>query len=149
MSSFPDTDIMEFIRPISSPVRVMPQPAPSQSHWALKTIAIIVAVIIVTILLMMLLLSWYVIDEIDIHEKLMKSGWLLYTTPGCMYCEKQLEVLGDSYSGEIKCPGGDARCGSIQAFPTWYNKTTGAINPGYKTFNQLKSMLSNPTMQAL
>lgn len=83
--------------------------------------------------------------------KLAELGWVLYTRPGCPWCEKQLEVLGGTFPATLICgPGTDAAkrfpgaisCDDpkIVGFPFWYNT---------KTKESLTGMQSAATIAAL
>ena len=58
------------------------------------------------------------------------AGWVLYTRPGCIYCEKQMDALGGAgYPKRVVCSGGapkDAQaprpCSEVAAFPFWVNE---------------------------
>jgi len=95
---------------------------------------------------------------------LQRNGWVLYTRPGCGFCDKQRTLLGSKFlntqgnvtdcgssvargapvltGGSNPAPAPAPVCGDprIVAYPFWYCKTTGEIRVGLQDANQLREM---------
>ena len=78
----------------------------------------------------------------QVIDKLKKGGWKLYTKDGCIWCERQLEVLRTNREEfpHIKSGAESERLG-IDAFPTWVDKN-GVKYPGSKDLNGLAAMIN-------
>jgi len=95
-----------------------------------------------------------------VSEGLQKNGWLLYTRPGCGFCDKQKALLGNKF---LNTPGNVIDCGSsassrvlqdrgdpapaplcgdprIVGYPFWYCKSTAEIRVGLQDASQLRGM---------
>ena len=79
-------------------------------------------------------------------DRLVSSGWELFTLPGCGACTTQLTILdsnmhyGASYVCGLNPPG--VREGMCpDAFPTWRNMKTGEVRTGVQDAAALKAMV--------
>ena len=74
--------------------------------------------------------------SLSLNDMLYNKGWRLYTSPNCIWCKKQLALLGGSYKGIINTPNP-----KITSFPTLINGSQ--INPGYQSIKELHVMAAN------
>lgn len=65
------------------------------------------------------------------------NGWVLYYTPSCPFCVKQLDEFGwkSNLLNKINCE--EKNCPDIEAYPTWVNKKTGEKIEGVATSDKL------------
>jgi len=90
--------------------------------------------------------------------KLAEMGWVLYTRPGCPWCEKQLDLLGGAFPATIVCPGTDAAkrfpgalsCDDpkVVGFPFWYNTKTKESRTGMQNVAALSALARAPMAPA-
>ncbi|MEI6568236.1 MAG: hypothetical protein WCR20_16275 [Verrucomicrobiota bacterium] len=87
--------------------------------------------------------------------QLAEQGWVLYTRPGCPWCTKQMDVLGN-YPNLVVCDGsasgkvspdaqkltGVLSCNSekITGFPFWHNVKTGVMGSGMQSEANLREL---------
>lgn len=81
---------------------------------------------------------------------LAQKAWTVYLTVGCSFCQKQMAVLGGAFGNFVLCANGAAidgytatppvACGSIQAFPFWYNTATKEARTGFQDLAALAQM---------
>ena len=98
---------------------------------------------------------------------LQQNGWILYTRPGCSFCDKQKTLLGNNFlntqgnvidcsssaapqalrGGSNPVPAPAPVCGDprIVGYPFWYCKTTGEIRVGLQDASQLRGMADTPS----
>ena len=94
----------------------------------------------------------------SLGNALASCGWVLYTRPGCSYCTKQMDALGEAtYPKQVVCAGSAASasgtmsdsqgpylCKNVPAFPFWVNEYTSATRMGLQDRKQLHQMLKSP-----
>lgn len=94
----------------------------------------------------------------QVSDGLERNGWILYTRPGCGFCDQQKNLLGQKFLNDagnvVDCdpkkterhserPGkGIPHCGDgrIVGYPFWFNRKTGGIKIGLQDAAQLRSM---------
>ena len=69
--------------------------------------------------------------------RLAEQGWVLYTRPGCPFCENQMQVLGGSYPRSAVCSG-ESVCSA--GVPTWSNAASGERRVGFQDAAALEKM---------
>ena len=104
------------------------------------------AALLVALLAVIICIIVYCIRVPDsgLADKLAADGWVLFTTPGCSFCVKQLRVLGLArYPSQTECGGASAPagCKKIAAFPFWVNTKTSETRTGLQSAAQLREML--------
>jgi hypothetical protein len=117
----------------------------------------LMALLIVLVVIAILYLTMRTSAGVYLGDALASCGWVLYTTPGCIYCDKQLAIFGrGSYPAQGVCmadpsgrmpdtPGpGMYSCSKIPAFPFWVNTKTAATRTGLQDLSQLDQMLRHP-----
>lgn len=118
---------------------------PKKTMWNNSSLAIVaVAAIVLLLIIIMYFVRPPAQEEFSgksLGEALTKNGWVLFTRTGCGYCQMQMDELGGSYSGCVKCDKPNACPGDINAYPTWLNIITGEKVEGYQTSAQLKKLL--------
>ena len=141
--------------PAPSPAAVyvsVPQgPGRSRSSRSNLVTALMIVLLVIAIL-------YLVMRCRGLGSALASRGWVLYTSPGCMFCEKQMAALrADKYPKHVVCVGGVAHgsgtmhdaqgpltCKGISAFPFWANEETGATRTGLQNRKQLRKMVRSP-----
>ena len=80
--------------------------------------------------------------EPSLGDRLKGAGWVLYHTPGCGFCVRQLELLGgkDARVPMVNCEERRDQCAGVGSFPTWRNSKSGAQRVGYQDKRQLMEM---------
>lgn len=79
--------------------------------------------------------------------RLARAGWVLYFTPTCGWCKKQL-ALFEGRRGRglvaVKCVGkrkaAGGVCAGITGFPLWKNERTGVERSGFQNLESLRRM---------
>jgi hypothetical protein len=98
----------------------------------------------------------------EVSSGLMKNGWILYTRPGCGFCDQQKSLLGNKFLNSagnvidcstqnmpnppLKTPGTSTpQCGDprIVGYPFWYSNQTGGIKIGLQDADQLRRMAAS------
>lgn len=81
------------------------------------------------------------VNKDKIIDQLKKDGWKLYTKDGCIWCERQLEILRTNQDFPHTKSGAESQKLGIDAFPTWVDKN-GVKYPGSKDLNGLAQMVN-------
>ncbi len=84
----------------------------------------------------------------SLSNDLVSKGWFLVSRSTCPFCVKQKNVVGNDYPNLIECDTGIGNqellsqlCGSVNAYPTWINVSTGQKVEGFLTEEGIKQRL--------
>jgi hypothetical protein len=134
--------------------QVVPTPPKGNGNSGVL-IALLIVLLVVAILYMCLKAQQYQGGR-SLGNALASCGWVLYTLPGCTYCTKQMDALGEAtYPKQVVCGRSTASgtmsdsqgpylCKNVQAFPFWVNEYTSATRTGLQDRKQLRQMLRSP-----
>jgi hypothetical protein len=136
--------------------KVVPIPPKGNGNSGVLT-ALLIVLLVVAILYLCLQAQQYQGGR-SLGNALASCGWVLYTRPGCTYCTKQMDALGeDTYPKQVVCVGSAASasgtmsdsqgpylCKNVPAFPFWVNEYTSATRTGLQDRKQLRQMLRSP-----
>lgn len=88
--------------------------------------------------------------------RLAQLGWVLYTRPGCPWCDRQMAALGGLYPAHIECTGDAAAVAAeiakypgaiacddpkVVGFPFWFNTKTQDTRAGMQKPADLENMI--------
>jgi len=91
-----------------------------------------------------------------VAASLAQQGWILYTRPGCPWCDRQMAALGGIYPAHIECTGDAAAVAAevakypgaiacddpkIVGFPFWLNTKTKDTRAGMQQLADLEKMI--------
>lgn len=85
------------------------------------------------IIILIILFFIYSRDVLTIRN----NGWVLYYTPSCPFCVKQLEEFGwkSVLLKKVNCE--EKKCPDIESYPTWINTKSGKKIEGVAKLNKL------------
>lgn len=99
---------------------------------------------IVLVLILLYLAEYYAASSV---RNLTSSGWVLFYSPGCSFCDKQLKSMGgqSKWLKKVNCKKSTNLCedNNINAYPTWLNTKTGKRYEGYIEKDDLVETLNN------
>jgi hypothetical protein len=131
------------------------QLAPSAPSARCTTVTVLIVVVIIAIMYLCWASMYPKIPPRDMGKDLAERGWVVYTTPGCTYCEKQMKHL-EHYRKEVVCGGhrggqydssyggqydGPVDCSRVSAFPFWVNERTQETRTGFQDAKALTVMV--------
>ena len=79
-------------------------------------------------------------EDKELSEKLKKCGWKLISKKGCIFCEKQLEIINYPHL-DISDVKSDVIT-EIKGVPLWVNSVSGTTAIGLQTKHQLMELAS-------
>lgn len=99
---------------------------------------------IIVLLMFIYFCAWYLATDI---RTLGENGWVMYHSPDCGYCVKQLQDIGwkSFFLPKVDCKANPTVCEKegIGAFPTWKNSITNQIHMGSVPMENLFTTLSS------
>jgi len=147
-------------RPTAPPQGYAPAPLPGKQSPPRGGASpnVLTALLIVLVVVAILYLAMQYWGGSSLGNALASCGWILYTRPGCGYCDKQMDALGENtYSKQVVCVGGASSaagtmsdsqgpylCKKVPAFPFWVNEYTSATRTGLQDKKQLHQMIKHP-----
>ena len=93
-----------------------------------------------------------------VGARLAQLGWILYTRPGCPWCDRQMAELGGIYPAHIECTGDTAAVAAevakypgaiacddpkVVGFPFWLNTKTQDTRAGMQKQADLEQMIQS------
>ena len=103
-----------------------------------------IIIIILLSLLIIYSLARYQANDIC---SLTNDGWVLYHSPSCGYCVKQLKEISWKriWLNEVECTSNRQQCSEmgINVYPTWINVKSGARYEGSINGSEIYTVLSN------
>ena len=141
-----------------------PQLTPSAPSARCTTVTVLIVVVVIAIMYLCWTSMYPKIPPRDMGKDLADRGWVVYTTPGCTYCEKQMKHL-EHYRKEVVCGGhsgsqydslygggqydssyggqydGPVDCSRVTAFPFWVNERTQETRTGFQDTKALTVMV--------
>ena len=86
-------------------------------------------------------------DDNDIAQRLGDTGWVLFTTSQCTYCDAQKNILGLTEGlTVVECDSNEidayaCAANNVSIVPTWLNVESGEVVEGLQTIEQLELMI--------
>lgn len=106
--------------------------------------------VVYLILIIIIVLTWWVMRQTtyeggsrktsreQIVKKLKERKFRLFTKTGCVWCDKQKEIVGEDFPFVESADIPDDL--DVKAYPTW--EKNGKLYPGCKTLEELEEMLN-------
>jgi hypothetical protein len=153
----PPPSILEYVQP-RMPTGYYPGPAPTRpmddkEAQMQKTIQTIILAVIIVLLIFIVYNVYRVTQAFSpqvLSRRLANRGWTVYLLKDCVFCNRQMTLLGGAFRQFVLCDKGKVisgytlnpplDCKTISGYPLWYNVRTGERKVGYQDAASLKHM---------